>query len=119
MAVDLWSDDPKERLDACADLSVVSALPALMSKTAPMTPWPFGMPTSINPFVVFVGASPGNSPSSRRNAAHAAFTGLFSVRRLHLRRRGSIRGQPQASGIRHAKDRRKVRMRYVLSPVLR
>jgi hypothetical protein len=27
-----------------------------------MQPWPYGMPSSINPFVVFLGPSPGNSP---------------------------------------------------------
>jgi len=26
-----------------------------------MSPWPYGMPTSINPFVIFLGISPGNS----------------------------------------------------------
>lgn len=27
-----------------------------------MQPWPYGMPSSINPFVIFLGPSPGNSP---------------------------------------------------------
>src|SRR5260370_32214820 len=38
---------------------------SLIGETAPVKPWPFGMPSSINPFVVFLGASPGGSPPAR------------------------------------------------------
>jgi hypothetical protein len=31
-------------------------------------PWPYGMPTSINPLVVFIGVSPGNSPATQPQA---------------------------------------------------
>jgi hypothetical protein len=60
--MDLWSDDPAERLAAAGDPAVVGDSPRLIGETAPVKPWPFGMPSSINPFVVFLGASPGGSP---------------------------------------------------------
>jgi len=37
-------------------------------------PWPFGMPTSIEPRVVIIGASPGNSPERGRGSADAGAT---------------------------------------------
>jgi hypothetical protein len=60
--MDLWSNDPEERLKAASDPAIVSDLARRMGATAPMQPWPYGMATSVNPFVVFLGASPGNSP---------------------------------------------------------
>jgi len=61
--IGLWSDNPRERLAAARDSAIVGDWPLRISETAPMQPWPFGMPTSINPFVVFLGPSPGNSPA--------------------------------------------------------
>lgn len=60
--MDLWSDDPAERFAAAQDTTLTSGWPERIGQNAPMKPWPYGMPTSINPFVVFLGASPGNSP---------------------------------------------------------
>src|SRR5260370_5392666 len=60
--MDLWSNDPAERLAAAVDPVVVGHWPRRIGDTAPVRPWPFGMPSSINPFVVFLGASPGGSP---------------------------------------------------------
>ena len=59
--LDLWSDDPAERLTAAREKAAVGDLPASIGKTAPMKPWPYGMPSSINPFVVFLGPGPGNA----------------------------------------------------------
>jgi hypothetical protein len=59
---DLWSYDPAVRVRAAGDPALVGDLVARVSATAPMQPWPYGMPTSVNPFVVFLGPSPGNSP---------------------------------------------------------
>jgi hypothetical protein len=42
-----------------------------IAKSAPMKPWPYGMPTVVNPFVVLLGPSPGNSPQLG-DAAYAA-----------------------------------------------
>jgi len=32
-------------------------------ESSPIKPWPYGMPTTINPFLVILGPSPGNSPA--------------------------------------------------------
>ncbi|HVW85881.1 MAG TPA: hypothetical protein VHB50_14425 [Bryobacteraceae bacterium] len=69
--MDLWSDNPVERLRAARMPDVVLDWPSRIGASAPMRPWPYGMPTSINPFVVFVGPSPGNSPP-RHNPIHQA-----------------------------------------------
>ena len=61
---DLWSDDPATRVRAAGDPGIVGDLAQQMGATAPMQPWPYGMSTSVNPFVVFLGPSPGNSPVS-------------------------------------------------------
>ena len=60
--MDLWSDDPAIRLAAAQDPMLVGDWPSRIGAQAPMKPWPYGMPSSINPFVVFLGPSPGNSP---------------------------------------------------------
>ena len=60
--MDLWSNDPEERLRAASDAAIVGDLAGRMGATAPMRPWPYGMPCAVNPYVVFLGASPGNSP---------------------------------------------------------
>ncbi len=60
--MDLWSDDPAERVAAAQYASLTGTVPRRRSEPPPADPWPFGMPTSINPYVVFLGPSPGNSP---------------------------------------------------------
>jgi hypothetical protein len=65
MGNDLWSDNPEERLAAARDPEVAAGWPQRIGETAPMKPWPFGMPCPINPFVLFLGASPGNAPDPR------------------------------------------------------
>jgi hypothetical protein len=62
----LWSDSPRERLDSARSLSVeqVLALQSELSRSAPSQPWPYGMPTSVNPYLLVLGASPGASPDS-------------------------------------------------------
>ena len=62
--MDLWSNNPLERLAAARDSEIVANWPQRIGNTAPMKPWPYGMPCSINPFVVFLGKSPGNSPAA-------------------------------------------------------
>src|SRR5438552_10645443 len=50
--MDWWSNEPAERLAAAVDPVVVGHWPRRIGDTAPVRPWPFGMPSSINPFVV-------------------------------------------------------------------
>src|SRR5436189_3441252 len=69
--MDLWSDDPAARLAAAGDPLVVGDWCNRIGAHAPMQPWPYGMPSSINPFVIFLGLSPGNSPPVD-DAIHAA-----------------------------------------------
>lgn len=60
----LWSESPRERLSAAIALGSADAevLSRSVASTSPMKPWPYGMPTSVNPFLVVLGPSPGNSP---------------------------------------------------------
>lgn len=60
----LFSADPAERLGAARSLSQadVVELQNSCAGEAPMKPWPYGMPTVINPYVVFMGPSPGRAP---------------------------------------------------------
>lgn len=58
----IWSDNPAERLAAARDPRIVGDWRLRIGACAPMQPWPYGMPTSINPVVLFLGASLGGSP---------------------------------------------------------
>ena len=61
----LWSDSPAKRLQAARNLNEGEGckLVRAISEQTPMTPWPFAMPTTVNPYVMFLGPSPGNSPN--------------------------------------------------------
>lgn len=60
----LWGESPRERLQAALALSAPEsvALRKAVAITSPMKPWPYGMPTVVNPILVVLGPSPGNSP---------------------------------------------------------
>ncbi len=62
----LWADDPVMRLQSAKELSEreVRQIQEFTAAEAPMRPWPFGMATVANPYIVFLGPSPGNSPAS-------------------------------------------------------
>ena len=64
--MDLWSDDPTERLKAARDPQLVRGLAEriVSQSRPPQTPWPYGMSCAVNPYVVFLGPSSGNSPVS-------------------------------------------------------
>jgi len=66
----LFADDPRARLLAAAALDEPARLTILdaLALTAPYKPWPRGMPTSVNPLLVVVGVSPGNSPRVKGEA---------------------------------------------------
>ena len=62
---DIWGSSKNARLAAAkaipeGDLKKINELLCL---DCPITPWPFGNATSINPLLVTLGASPGGSPS--------------------------------------------------------
>jgi len=61
----LWNNDPLERLQTARMLSPSDAAEhqSALVESSPMKPWPYGMPTTINPFLVILGPSPGNSPA--------------------------------------------------------
>ena len=61
---DLWSDDACKRLDTAKKLSMesIEAQQAYLCSGCPVAVWPYGMPTSINPFLVTLGMSPGAPP---------------------------------------------------------
>lgn len=61
---DLWGDDVTSRAKASAalDPEAIRYVQEAFSATAFQRPWPFGMPTSVNPALVLLGPSPGGSP---------------------------------------------------------
>lgn len=61
----LWSNDPRERLRTARKLSpsMATGLQSALIESSPMKPWPYGMPTTVNPFLILLGPSPGNSPA--------------------------------------------------------
>lgn len=67
----LWHTDAHARIRAARDVSGVdqAALQKWVGSDCPVTPWPYGMPTVINPKVIVLGPSPGNSPATGKNAA--------------------------------------------------
>ena len=62
---DLWSDSVSERLRSAGGLSEreLEAVRAALCEGCPVEPWPYGNATSINPLLVTLGPSPGNSPN--------------------------------------------------------
>ena len=64
---ELWHSSPRMRLKAARALSdeQKGALQKFIAGDAPMRPWPFGMATVANPYIIFLGPSPGNSRSSK------------------------------------------------------
>jgi hypothetical protein len=64
MTDDLWSFSPPERLGAARQLTPIQRKELVdhLIEEALCKPWPYGMPTVVNPLVVVIGVSPGNSP---------------------------------------------------------
>lgn len=62
----LWAPAPFERLRAARAIDPDQLQQATMSLLAgcPSSAWPYGCSTSINPWVVFLGVSPGTSPAA-------------------------------------------------------
>lgn len=67
----LWDSNPHVRLRAARDTGATNqdAIQKWVSSNCPVTPWPYGMPTVINPKIIVLGPSPGNSPAKDGGAA--------------------------------------------------
>jgi hypothetical protein len=61
----IYNSSPRIRLAAAQDKNNNVLLEELLA-TLPDGLWPYGMPTSINPLVVFIGPSPGGSPNPQQ-----------------------------------------------------
>ncbi len=61
----IWASRPRDRLAAIRAPGATerTALVDRLIQHAPTGHWPFGMPTVVNPLLVVVGVSPGNSPT--------------------------------------------------------
>ena len=61
----LWGDSMGERLRGARALSesALSAVHEELCLGCPVTPWPYGNATLINPMLVTLGPSPGGSPN--------------------------------------------------------
>ena len=59
----LWSDSARERITAARTLKAENKqeIRELVASSSPQKPWPYGMPTTINPMLAILGVSPGNS----------------------------------------------------------
>jgi hypothetical protein len=73
--------DFKARLASLRGMSEVERkdMKARLSARLPckLRPWPFGMPTSADPVVVVIGASPGNSPAASGQPTSASGVGAY------------------------------------------
>ncbi len=65
----LWSYNPSERLNAAIRMpqAAIANMQERITQNCPVTAWPYGMPTVLNPHVVVLGMSPGVSPASGDN----------------------------------------------------
>lgn len=66
MNSDLWAPSPRERLHAARHLTFteLKEVHKDLIRGCPVEPWPYGNATVINPFLVTLGVSPGNSPAA-------------------------------------------------------
>ena len=64
----IWTDSIAARLSSARTLSdgALAALHNGLCEGCPVTPWPYGNATSINPLLVTLGASPGRLAKPQR-----------------------------------------------------
>ena len=62
----IWSGSVSERLSSARALSkaALAEVQADLCESCPVQPWPYGNATTINPMLVTLGKSPGNSPEA-------------------------------------------------------
>jgi len=65
MGAKTWSNSRAERLEAVRALSQddIVKIHDDLTRDCPVEPWPYGNSTTINPILLTLGASPGDSPS--------------------------------------------------------
>ena len=70
----IWSSIPSERLAAARQLTKeeIGELQSNLGENCPIEPWPYGNATTVNPFIVTLGVSPGNSPAAGDRAFESA-----------------------------------------------
>ena len=63
---DLWCESASRRLKSARSLTALQldCIRKALCEGCPVEPWPYGNATSINPLLVTLGASPGNSPQA-------------------------------------------------------
>lgn len=81
MSMTLFSPEPRTRLAQARSLTTTDRARLLetLAEGSPYKPWPRGMPSSVNPLLVVVGVSPGNSPSGASGPFLADYTPVFGV----------------------------------------
>lgn len=69
MKEDLWAPTPRERLNAARHITSgeLKQIHENLGRGCPIEPWPYGNATVINPLLVTLGVSPGNSPATGDN----------------------------------------------------
>ena len=69
-AAGVWGETASQRLDAARHLTEpqVRSIQECLCAGCPVPPWPYGNATSINPLLLTLGTSPGNSPDQGDDA---------------------------------------------------
>ncbi len=72
----LWHEDAHTRLQTARNISPADQASYVNSVSAncPVPTWPHGMPTAINPKIVVLGPSPGNSPEKGEKQAPSSYS---------------------------------------------
>ena len=70
-SADIWGESASQRLDAAKRIAEpqLKSIQGRLSEGCPVKPWPYGNATSINPLLLTLGMSPGNSPAQNDDVA--------------------------------------------------
>lgn len=84
----IWSDSPLRRLQSVrCHQKAANRISRELSRNTPSGHWPFGMPTSINPWILVMGISPGHGTHENNDSfyplptvghVHTGFGGEFA-----------------------------------------
>lgn len=66
----LWHADAQVRLRAARSTATANhgTIQEWVGSDCPVATWPYGMPTAINPKLIVLGPSPGNSPATEKGS---------------------------------------------------